>query len=437
MRLLTRWMIALTFLGLTAPVMAEDSPPAAPAAGTTEAEPELLEQVRQAYRDTQQYQATVKFQSAQASGRVTQIQAMEFYIAFDRQTQRLLIDKPDMYVVVADGQFKMKSDQIPSYYLDAALTQPMSEWNGMLTAMPLAFRPRLPDVAFLVADDPSAALGGLGFAKIEAGDEADTLKVKTSEGLMVMHVDPQTYLIDRAEVDVPGYGNSKVTLHYDFDIQKRNESIDPEVFKFEPGRAKPAATLAALQTSLQNEANAAQGAQQPMMSAESQALMNKPVPNIEIKTIDGKTYTLGKTEERVVILDFWGTWCLPCHAWLPRLQEIHDWAQKENLSVLILAVDNKAGNPDEPAAALKFWEDKGYTMPMALDEDESIFEAFVPIAFPQTYIIVDGELRIVHSGIQIGVTEHQVRDEILKALQGDQPGEPAPTENTSKSAPGS
>jgi len=414
----THW-IAPVVLSLATLAFAEE-PPAAEVAASGESgasgESVLVGRVLQAYRDTQQYQATIAFSVEQQDGRVTNIQKMDFYVAFDRPGQQLLVDKPDMRIIAGGGELKMTHYQAPNHYVKAPVADPL-EWSSLMGALEQINSPVLPDVAMLVAGDPGAVLSRTG--AMRAGAEADTIVADLRAGELVMHVNPDTRLIDRAELEIQGRGK----LTYVFDVRKHNEPLDAELFTFDPRGAQEVGSLMELGAAVQRAG--------PPPS--NHPLLGKPAPKVTFKTIDDKTYTLGETGHRVVVLDFWGTWCGPCRLWLPDVQKIHDWAQEEKLSVLVVAADSG----DLPEDALAYWKENDFTMPMTLDEGEALFSAFLPPVFPQTFVIVDGEVRYVHDGALPGVTDKELRKQILESLEGkstnegDKPGEPS-----SKRAPG-
>lgn len=65
-------------------------------------------------------------------------------------------------------------------------------------------------------------------------------------------------------------------------------------------------------------------------------------PNIEAKTIDGQTFDLMAERGNVVIINFWATWCSPCRAEMPALDEYYKKHKSQNLKVLAISVDDRA-----------------------------------------------------------------------------------------------
>src|SRR5438067_1498785 len=67
----------------------------------------------------------------------------------------------------------------------------------------------------------------------------------------------------------------------------------------------------------------------------------KPAPDFELKGIDGKTYKLSEFRGKVVVLNFWATWCPPCRKEIPEYAEIQkEWAA-QGVQFIGIAVDEE------------------------------------------------------------------------------------------------
>lgn len=99
-------------------------------------------------------------------------------------------------------------------------------------------------------------------------------------------------------------------------------------------------------------------------------LVNKPAIDFSLKGLDGNAVKLSELKGKVVVLDFWATWCGPCLASFPLLQQVYD-KYKSNPDVVILALntwENEEGAERE-AKVKKFVEEKKYTFPVLFDEN--------------------------------------------------------------------
>jgi cytochrome c biogenesis protein CcmG/thiol:disulfide interchange protein DsbE len=85
------------------------------------------------------------------------------------------------------------------------------------------------------------------------------------------------------------------------------------------------------------------------------------LPRIEAAGADGASLTLDELRGKVVILDFWATWCKPCLVSLPRLDELQ--AAYGERGLVVVGV-----NLDDPAAARRLWDDRRWRMTLVRDE---------------------------------------------------------------------
>jgi thiol-disulfide isomerase/thioredoxin len=69
------------------------------------------------------------------------------------------------------------------------------------------------------------------------------------------------------------------------------------------------------------------------------ALLGKPAPQIDLVTLAGERAVLADAKGKVVVLDFWATWCPPCVAGLPSLRDIANQYKAENKDVVVWAMN--------------------------------------------------------------------------------------------------
>lgn len=113
-------------------------------------------------------------------------------------------------------------------------------------------------------------------------------------------------------------------------------------------------------------------------------------------TIDdgkGNIIDFDQYNDKLLFLNFFVTWCGPCMNEMPEFQKIYDKYDKE-VGVLIMNV-NFDSNEKDVKEVLNWYEDSGYTFPMAIDLDGSQTKAFYKYvtAYPTTFIYYKGEYK--------------------------------------------
>ncbi len=121
--------------------------------------------------------------------------------------------------------------------------------------------------------------------------------------------------------------------------------------------------------------------------------VGSPAPNFTARSMDGRTVSLGDFEGRVVIVDFWTTWCPSCVAELPVLQEVgRRYSDKE---VVVLAVDIGESEAD----VRRFLSDNNLDLTVLLDSTEQIAIVYNIRSIPTTFVVDPyGKIDAVHFG---------------------------------------
>ncbi|BAO44250.1 TlpA family protein disulfide reductase [Thiolapillus brandeum] len=111
-------------------------------------------------------------------------------------------------------------------------------------------------------------------------------------------------------------------------------------------------------------------------------LEDKPAaPDFSLKDIDGDSYHFSELKGKVVIVNFWATWCPPCRAEMPSMQRA--WEQLREEGVMMLAVD--VGEDED--AIFEFTASYPVEFPILLDTDSSVSEAWKVQGLPTTFVI--------------------------------------------------
>lgn len=95
----------------------------------------------------------------------------------------------------------------------------------------------------------------------------------------------------------------------------------------------------------------------------------KPIPSFTMKTTDGKRLTRESLRGKVVVIDFWATWCQPCKLAAPTVQRIHDKYKSKGVVVIAANVFEElaGGSSSSPDAAKKYKAQNKYTSTFTYD----------------------------------------------------------------------
>ncbi|MEZ4279356.1 MAG: TlpA disulfide reductase family protein [Myxococcota bacterium] len=140
-----------------------------------------------------------------------------------------------------------------------------------------------------------------------------------------------------------------------------------------------------------------------------------PAPGFRLPLISGGELDLESLRGRLVVLDFWATWCAPCEVQMPILDALWREAGDEGVMVVGISVDT-----DPPAEVAAWVAERGFDYPIALG-DQALAMRYGVLGFP-SLVLVDREGRIQarHTGVWR-------RDEIDAHLEAIRRGEaPAP-----------
>lgn len=134
--------------------------------------------------------------------------------------------------------------------------------------------------------------------------------------------------------------------------------------------------------------------------------IGKSAPEVSLQAEGEEAVLLSSLKGKVVVLDFWATWCQPCVIELPLVAKVT--AERGDRSVAFFAV-----NTGEAEQAVKaFLDKKSLDIPLVLDDDGAIGSAFGVSALPHLVIIdAEGTVRHVHLGSGPG-TEERLESEI-------------------------
>ncbi|MFP3853066.1 MAG: TlpA disulfide reductase family protein [Anaerolineales bacterium] len=106
-------------------------------------------------------------------------------------------------------------------------------------------------------------------------------------------------------------------------------------------------------------------------------------PAISLEQLEGGELDLASLRGKVVIVNYWATWCPPCRAEMPALERTYQAHKSEGLEILAV----NATNQDSIMAVEQFVSEYGLSFPILLDEDGSVGARYQTRALPSTYFI--------------------------------------------------
>jgi cytochrome c biogenesis protein CcmG/thiol:disulfide interchange protein DsbE len=134
-------------------------------------------------------------------------------------------------------------------------------------------------------------------------------------------------------------------------------------------------------------------------------------PEFQLKDLRGQPVSLAGLKGKVVVIDFWASWCGPCRESMPFLEKLSKSYRGKGLVVLGVNIDN------ELKAAQKFLSEVPVSFPVVNDAEKKVAKAYAPPTMPSSYLVDrQGRVRHVHAGFKASDAKG-IEGEILKLLQ--------------------
>jgi peroxiredoxin len=136
-------------------------------------------------------------------------------------------------------------------------------------------------------------------------------------------------------------------------------------------------------------------------------LVGARAPEFSAPTLAGPPIRLSELRGQAVVLNFWATWCEPCRAEMPLLDDRATALAGQGLVVLGV-------NFDEPEEDVRAYRDElGLSFPLVLDPGGAVQALYRIVGYPTTYFIdAEGIIRAVH----LGVLDEALLDDYLAGL---------------------
>lgn len=125
--------------------------------------------------------------------------------------------------------------------------------------------------------------------------------------------------------------------------------------------------------------------QKPEEDPSSSMAVGKPLPDFTLKNLSGEDITLSEIKDKIILINFWATWCTWCDKEMPDIQRLKN--ENEDLIVLAVNVDEREDKVQ------KYMEDGGYDFEVLLDKGGKISAEYLVTGLPTSYFVdKDGNL---------------------------------------------
>jgi thiol-disulfide isomerase/thioredoxin/outer membrane lipoprotein-sorting protein len=229
-------------------------------------------------------------------------------------------------------------------------------------------------------DNKDMVAGVYGGKETVSGIETEIAKLIMKDGYIKLWVDPKGMVRQAVlEIDLGG-GISLKTKEVHEDIV-----VNPQIGPTQFALAIPEGAIAVQAFGKEPKLEEAMAPSFPQV--EGLIANGEEAPDFSLQDLGGNAYALSDLSGKVVLLDFWATWCGPCRMEMPEIQKIHDDLKGKGL--VVLGVNDES----DVNAVKQFLSDSGYTYPTVRDPKGETYSAYRISAIPAIYIITkDGKV---------------------------------------------
>jgi len=146
-------------------------------------------------------------------------------------------------------------------------------------------------------------------------------------------------------------------------------------------------------------------------AAELKAWTGGATPPLVLQDLHGRTHRLADYRGKVVLVNFWATWCEPCRDEMPSIERLRKSLAGQPFEVLAVNIGEPLGRIE------RFLERMPLGFPMLLDRDTGVAKAWKARVVPASYLVgPDGRIRYVHYG-ELDWSSEPVRKRVAELLE--------------------
>jgi thiol-disulfide isomerase/thioredoxin len=125
------------------------------------------------------------------------------------------------------------------------------------------------------------------------------------------------------------------------------------------------------------------------------------------RSLSGGAFKLSSLRGRVVLVDFWASWCEPCKKELPLLAKLAPRLKQKGVEIVAINIDDNQGNAE------RFLKEHGLRLTVVFDGDKKIVGKFEPPKMPSSFAVDKaGVVRAVNTGFETG-DEAKIETQLL------------------------
>ncbi len=135
--------------------------------------------------------------------------------------------------------------------------------------------------------------------------------------------------------------------------------------------------------------------------------------DFQLADLDGKSQSLSQYRGKIVLVNFWATWCKPCTTEMPAMQTIHDKLRDKGFVVLAI------NELEDDAKVREHIKQYGHTFPVLMDRDNKVANQFGVFGLPVSVFI--DEKGVVQEYIKGGLLTEQKIYDVVARIQKQEP----------------
>jgi len=129
----------------------------------------------------------------------------------------------------------------------------------------------------------------------------------------------------------------------------------------------------------------------PEASARAKVSMGETAPDFTLKTMQGEEVTLSELRGKVVLVNFWATWCPPCRQEMPSMEKLYQHLKGQYFEMLAINVEENG-----PEAVAAFLEDKSHSFPILFDPQAQVQRLYNVSRYPETFVVDRNGIVVEH-----------------------------------------